>query len=55
MITVLGKRSRQYDVETSDVQLEQVDLLKPVGKKQLIRYIIDSIRTQRSLYIRPGM
>lgn len=55
MITVLGKRRRQHGVGISNIQLEQGDWRKPVDKKQLKRYINDSIRAERPLSIRPGM
>lgn len=55
VITVLGKRRRQHGIGTSNVQLEQGDWLKPVDKKQLKRYINDSIRTERPLSVRPGL
>lgn len=55
VITVLGKRRRQHGIGTSNVQLEQGDWRKPVDKKQIKRYINDSIRAERPLSIRPGM
>ncbi|KAI7781227.1 hypothetical protein LA080_014886 [Diaporthe eres] len=55
VITVLGKRRRQHGVGISNIQLEQGDWRKPVDKKQLKRYINDSIRAERPLSIRPGM
>lgn len=55
VITVVGKRRRQHGIGTSNVQLAQGDRLKPVDKKQLKRYINDSIRTERPLSIQPGL
>lgn len=55
VITALGKRRRQHDIGTSNVQLEQGGWLKPVDKKQLKRYINDSIRTERPVFIQPGL
>jgi hypothetical protein len=56
VISALGKRKRrQLEIGSSNVQLVQGDWLKPVDKKQLKRYINDSIRTERSLSIRPGL
>lgn len=56
VISALGKRKRrQLDIGSSNVQLVQGDWLKPVDKKQLKRYINDSIRTERPLNVRPGL
>ncbi|KAG6365698.1 hypothetical protein INS49_007309 [Diaporthe citri] len=55
VITVLGNRRRQHGIGTSNVQLEQGGWRKPVDKKQLKRYINDSIRAEKPLSIRPGL
>lgn len=56
VISALGKRKRrQLDIGPSNIQLVQGDWLKPVDKKQLKRYINDSIHTARPLYVRPGL
>lgn len=55
VITALGKRGRQHGMGTSNVNIEQGGLVKPVDKKQLKRHLNDSIRREIPSSLRPGM
>lgn len=56
MIAVLGKRRAQDGVGISCVKLEQGGLMtKAIDKKQLKRYIDDSIRKEVPLSFHPGL
>ncbi|KAI1469401.1 uncharacterized protein F4812DRAFT_470365 [Daldinia caldariorum] len=53
-ISVLGKRLRQDGISTSDVTISQGGSSKNVDKKQLKRYINDTIRRSDPLILHPG-
>ncbi|KAJ4420993.1 hypothetical protein N0V82_004035 [Gnomoniopsis sp. IMI 355080] len=59
VITACGKKRAQHEFGTSNVKLQQgLDgdrVTKSIDKKQLKRYINDSIRKASTVFIRPGL
>ncbi|KAI0895097.1 hypothetical protein F4806DRAFT_469884 [Annulohypoxylon nitens] len=55
VITALGKRLHQEGASTSDIAITQGDYKKQTDKKQLKRYINQTMRRSEHLTLNPGM